>query len=578
MNRPLTSKLGIALGVALLAVAPVQAATVTLVNFDPPGVGFNDPTVVAPVGGNTGTTLGEQRLIAVQYAADLWGAELESDVEITVASLWTALNCNATGAVLASAGAISWWGNTSGVEYANVWYPSALANKLAGEDLFPGPDPDGDDLDLVVFFNINLGNPGCLTGIPYYYGLDANEGANKVDIVAVGLHEMGHGLGFANFINEATGASLGSPALDDDIYAQYSLDVSTGENWNQMTNGERVVSAINSRRVVWNGDNVTAETANVLAPGTPLLTVNSPAGIAGAYSFGINQFSAALSSPGVTADVAIATDVDEDGGGTVNTTTDACSAIDNPGAIAGKIALVDRGSCTAVVKVTNCEAVGAVGVIIADNVAGAPPPGFAGVLASAIPSGRITRADGITIKTALLTDPVNATLGLDLAVLAGTEATTGFVHLNAPNPLQPGSSISHWDPIAFPNLIMEPAINGDLPHVITPPSDLTIPQMTDIGWFSDDDGVPDGDGDECLGSDTSDTVVIDGCDTGAENDVLSTGCTITDEVNKCAAAATTHEGFTACVTQVTNRLVKTKVITNKEKSQIQKCAGLAAIP
>ena len=31
---------------------------------DPAGVGFNDPTTVAPVGGNTGTTLGQQRMIA----------------------------------------------------------------------------------------------------------------------------------------------------------------------------------------------------------------------------------------------------------------------------------------------------------------------------------------------------------------------------------------------------------------------------------------------------------------------------------------------------------------------------------
>ena len=38
------------------------AATITIVNGDPAGVGFNDPTPVAPVGGNTGTTLGAQRL------------------------------------------------------------------------------------------------------------------------------------------------------------------------------------------------------------------------------------------------------------------------------------------------------------------------------------------------------------------------------------------------------------------------------------------------------------------------------------------------------------------------------------
>ena len=52
------------------------AATVLIVNGNAPGVGFNDPTPVAPVGGNSGTTLGAQRLIAFQAAAQQWAARL----------------------------------------------------------------------------------------------------------------------------------------------------------------------------------------------------------------------------------------------------------------------------------------------------------------------------------------------------------------------------------------------------------------------------------------------------------------------------------------------------------------------
>jgi len=37
--------------------------TIVIENGDAAGVGFNDPTVVAPVGGNGGTTLGQQRLL-----------------------------------------------------------------------------------------------------------------------------------------------------------------------------------------------------------------------------------------------------------------------------------------------------------------------------------------------------------------------------------------------------------------------------------------------------------------------------------------------------------------------------------
>ncbi len=51
--------------------------------------------------------------------------------------------------------------------------------------------------------------------------------------------------------------------------------------------------------------------------------------------------------------------------------------------------------------------------------------------------------------------------------------------LYAPNPVQTGSSVSHWDISALPNLLMEPAINSDLDHTV----DLTLEQMRDIGWF-----------------------------------------------------------------------------------------------
>jgi hypothetical protein len=42
--------------------------------------------------------------------------------------------------------------------------------------------------------------------------------------------------------------------------------------------------------------------------------------------------------------------------------------------------------------------------------------------------------------------------------------------------------VSHWDTIAFPNLLMEPAINADLTHSVIPPQDLTFGQLQDIGW------------------------------------------------------------------------------------------------
>ena len=46
----------------LLVTPPAGAATINIDNVDGPNEGFNDPTPVAPEGGNPGTTRGQQRL------------------------------------------------------------------------------------------------------------------------------------------------------------------------------------------------------------------------------------------------------------------------------------------------------------------------------------------------------------------------------------------------------------------------------------------------------------------------------------------------------------------------------------
>jgi predicted lysophospholipase L1 biosynthesis ABC-type transport system permease subunit len=53
---------------------------------------------------------------------------------------------------------------------------------------------------------------------------------------------------------------------------------------------------------------------------------------------------------------------------------------------------------------------------------------------------------------------------------------------SAAGTVEVGSSVSHWDTIAFPNQLMEPAINGDLTHSVVPPNDLTFKLLRDLGW------------------------------------------------------------------------------------------------
>ena len=72
-------------------------------------------------------------------------------------------------------------------------------------------------------------------------------------------------------------------------------------------------------------------------------------------------------------------------------------------------------------------------------------------------------------------------LSSDPSRRAGADAL-GRPLLYTPNPLVPGSSVSHWDVSASPNLLMEPNISPDLGLVLVPPKDLTKPLLKDLGW------------------------------------------------------------------------------------------------
>ena len=487
LSRTLSALL--VLGALCLAAsfAPAGATTFVIVNNDGAGEGFNDPTPAAPVGGNNGITVGQQRLNAFQFAADLWGSLIDSDQTIYIQATFDPLTCTATSAVLGSAGAIQIFSDFTNEDFPATWYAVALANKLTGTDLAPGPTNSNAD-DIIARFNSSLnGNVACLGGIGWYYGFDAMHGANT-DLVTVLLHEFGHGLGFANFVTESSGANAGPP-FQTDVYSQFTRDNTLGQTWAQInpTNANDAAiaaSAIRCGQIVWTGPHVTsAVAAGALQSGAPFVKVNTPGGIAGLYQLGAAAFGPALTAGGVTGNVVIGLDP-ADGAGP--STTDGCTAFTNAAAVAGNIALLDRGTCGFTIKVKNAQLAGATAVIVADNVAGCPPAGLGGTDATiTIPSGRVSLDDGNTFKANIAT--LNATLLLDLTQRAGADSSNRAL-LAALNPVAPGSSISHWDTSHFPNSLMEPAINADL----NPPVndvDLAFEHFQDIGWFKLDGSI-----------------------------------------------------------------------------------------
>lgn len=243
MKRALRSLAAAATSFALAA--PVAAATITILNADGVGEGFNDPTPVAPAPNNPGVTRGQQRLNVFNAAAAVWGSYLRSSVTIQVSSQFNSLTCTPTGAVLGSAGPTTVHRDFANAPVASTWYVQATANSRANSDLSPNPD-------ISAQFNSQLdaGSPGCLGGIVWWYGIGVPPTAGTIDLFTTVLHEIGHGIGFLSLHDPATGEKFMG---FNDAYLRLLRDESTAELWRDMTDAERLTSQVNTGNVTWAG-------------------------------------------------------------------------------------------------------------------------------------------------------------------------------------------------------------------------------------------------------------------------------------------------------------------------------------
>ncbi len=171
---------------------------------------WTDTTAATPVGGNPGTTLGQQRKNALDYAGQQLVQQLNIQVSLQVNACGAHLGGDQNSAEIAHAGPSSFFFDEpeSPANYLPkkyTWYPSTLVVKLGGTSLCAlvgGSCAGSDNEAILAVFNEDIGTADVIGGEPFYYGYTpAVGGGASIDFISVAMHEMTHGLGFIGLVN-----------------------------------------------------------------------------------------------------------------------------------------------------------------------------------------------------------------------------------------------------------------------------------------------------------------------------------------------------------------------------------------
>lgn len=147
-----------------------------------------------------------------------------------------------------------------------------------------------------------------------------------------------------------------------------------------------------------------------------VLLVQSPSNLAGSYNFtysSSNSWGADMDTVALTAQAAFAYDA---------TSADSlgCETIVNTGDVAGKIAVIYRGTCNFSLKALNAQDAGAVACVIINNVSGGPVGMGAGSFSAdvTIPVVMISDVDGALLRDDILAGNVTMFLGNNTGLFA----------------------------------------------------------------------------------------------------------------------------------------------------------------
>jgi len=159
-----------------------------------------------------------------QRAVDIWATLIQSSVRINILAQWVTQDPNTLGSAI--------WGNAfanfDGAPKLNVFYPVALAEKLAGKKLNQDPNPTtGDNYDIYAFFNSSQTRWSFVdSSVP-----------NTYNFTTVVLHEIGHGLGFTDSFDVENGVgSYGVQSNPTPIILDVGVETGAGNRLLNLTN------------------------------------------------------------------------------------------------------------------------------------------------------------------------------------------------------------------------------------------------------------------------------------------------------------------------------------------------------
>lgn len=171
--------------------------------------------------------------VAVQASVDVWAANFESKVPIYIEATW---GRSSSYSVLGSARPGSYFAGFSGAPDSSLWYPSALANALAGKDL------DGDNPEMIITVN-SLAN--------WYRGNGSGPSKSEYDLQSVILHEMAHGLGFLS--TDSYDNFLGYGSIDQPTAYDAYVQTSDGRRLSDLPSPSLELGQALISKLVWAG-------------------------------------------------------------------------------------------------------------------------------------------------------------------------------------------------------------------------------------------------------------------------------------------------------------------------------------